>query len=126
MENSLLPLFNSFVQYLFLHQIQLKMLHFQTKKYAIHKSVDMYLGKFNTNFDSFMEVAQGISGKLTLKEINIFIPTLNDENVLSSLNDAVKMLKSINPKLKDFSELTTINDQMLADIQQLKYLLTFE
>ena len=37
----------SLLQVCFSHQIQIKMLHFQTKKYNVHKILDDYLSCFN-------------------------------------------------------------------------------
>lgn len=109
----------------FKHQLQIKMYHFQTKKYSGHKSSDKYLDKFRENLDQFMEVAQGAFGKLKITDISINFETLNDENIFNSLDKFIEICKLLDKHFKNYTELLNIRDQMTADAEQLKYLLTF-
>jgi hypothetical protein len=119
---------NSFLVRFLNHQIKIKMLHFQTKSYGTHKATDDYLVKFATNFDRFMEVAQGISGKIDLKNIKFNIDLLNDQSVEEDLKTFRDVLISLELPMNDDinSDLITIRDEMLADLNQLIYLLTFK
>ena len=123
---SKIELLNSLVVLFFQHQIQIKMFHFQTTAYGGHKTVDKYLEKFNDNFDRFMETAQGIFGRLSLNNVTINASMWNDNNIISNLDAFIKLLESFNYILKEHSDLLAIRDEMLADVNQLKYLLTFK
>lgn len=109
----------------FKHQIQLKMFHFQTKKYGAHKASDKYLDDFNTLFDKLMEVTQGIFGKVTTTNININCEMLTDDNINEYLNKFVKTIRELDNPLSKYSELLNIRDEIIANANQLKYLLTF-
>lgn len=113
----------------FKHQLKIKMYHFQTKLYGSHKTADAYLEKFENNLDKFMEVAQGISeyGKLSTKSISIVFDTLTDDNISTDLTAFIgKFMTDVYPQIKKYPDLTTIADEIVADIHQFIYLLTFK
>lgn len=110
----------------FRHQIVIKMFHFQTKYYGAHKASDTYLDKFNSNFDQFMEVAQGRYGRITARNINLNVSTASDENIISELDDLINLLSEMERNFANIKELLAIRDTMMADAQQFKYLLTFK
>jgi len=116
---------NSLTILFFQHQIQIKMYHFQTTSYGGHKAVDSYLEKFSDNFDRFMEAAQGIFGRLTLSNVNLTACVWNDDNISKNLDGFIGILDSMTGVLSEFTDLLTVRDEMLADVNQLKYLLTF-
>ena len=109
------------------HIIQIKLLHFQTDNFGAHKALDGYLIKFDVNFDRFMEVAQG-DKKVKNKKMNLNITMMSDKNaskVLSKFNKDI--LQDMMEELySDCPDLLAIRDEMLADSEQLKYLLTFK
>jgi hypothetical protein len=108
----------------FEHQLRLKMLHFQSNYYGAHKAIDTYLTKFLLTSDQFVEAAQGIYGKTKMDILSIPVfKTLSDESVPQYLTTFVELLQSFN--LGSNYDLTTIRDQMMIDVNQLKYLLTF-
>lgn len=119
MQNKLLTAF-------FMHQIMIKMLHFQTDSYGTHKALDAYLGKFSLNFDRFMEVSQGISGSSTLKTVDLKVKVATDNNIQSKLSDFGKLLSELSNTHDGHHDLLAIRDEMLADVNQLKYLLLFK
>ena len=111
----------------FKHQIQIKMFHFQTKKYGAHKASDKYLEKFLDNFDRLMEVCQGINDKLSLTELEIEKMVLyNEQNINEKVNNFVTILYEIKEKYSKHSDLNNILDDMIADAHQFNYLLTFQ
>ena len=120
-----LKLIDQLLEYFFHHQIVLKMYHFQTKSYGAHKASDAYLATLLANFDKFFEVAQGIYGKVDMNEINVRIQCANDDNIVQHLEKFISTLKGLDGKIKDTS-LINLRDEMVADAQQLKYLLTFK
>jgi hypothetical protein len=127
----------------FKHQITLKMLHFQTDSFAIHKATDKYLEKFDSNFDKFMEVAQGIHGKMNMLKLELDTIKLLKINLASSveIKEPPPIEDIISKFMVDYEEflnecnkaacmrnssLQNIRDDMKADSQQFRYLLTFK
>lgn len=111
----------------FTHIIKLKMYHFQTQKYGAHKASDKYLEKFLGNFDRFMEVAQGIHGKVDDQKIELNIDVINDSSINGELDKFAEILNQDSESFyKSNKDLLAIRDEMLAEVNQLKYLLTFQ
>ena len=109
------------------HQIVLKLFHFQTTTYGAHKASDAYLEKYASNMDRFLEVVQGIYGKFTLKQYGLGGSSHTNENIGKHLNGMITYFKdNINDILGDHTELINIRDELLSEIEQLKYLLTFQ
>lgn len=114
----------SLLQLCFCHIIKIKMFHFQTKSYAKHKSSDEYFGKFLDNFDKFFEVYQGINGKFNINKININISIPTDETIGKEIDNTVNCFNEISSFVQN-TDLLNIRDEIIADLNQLKYLLTF-
>jgi hypothetical protein len=104
---------------------QIKLYHWQTRSFAEHKATDDLVEALDTNIDKFIEVYMGRYGRpyirktlpvknLTVTGIRAFI-TKSDEWLASSLP---RMLK------KTDSDLLNIRDEILADLNQIKYLFT--
>lgn len=110
------------------HQMLIKTLHFQTKYYGAHKALDAHLAAFAPNMDRFMEVAQGIYGTVTLKELNIKAKTLTDNTSKAYLMSFVKGVKDIYKECEKagHADLMAILDEISADANQLIYLLQFQ
>lgn len=117
---------NEIVILFFKHQLKIKTFHFQTKSYGAHKAADEYLSKFGNKMDRFMEAAQGKTefGRLNLKTIKFDTDTLTDDTIVSDLDCFIG--KIIGFKLGTHSDLISIRDDILLDINQFKYLLTFK
>jgi hypothetical protein len=104
---------------------QIKLYHWQTRSFAEHKATDDLVAALDTNIDKFVEAYMGRYGRpyikktlpvknLTVTGIRSFI-TRSDEWLASSLP---RMLK------KNDSDLLNIRDEILADLNQIKYLFT--
>lgn len=106
------------------HQIVIKSLHFQTKKYGYHKACDEYLSKFSDLFDKFMETSQGYYGKMDLTEIKLSITLYNDNNIDSYIEKFIKYVNEIYSKTK-VTCLQNILDEIAENAGQFRYLLTF-
>jgi hypothetical protein len=63
------------------HQIVLKLFHFQTDTYGAHIASDAYIETYAKNMDKFLEVAQGIYGKVTLKKYSVSGSSHTIENI---------------------------------------------
>jgi len=110
----------------FEHQIQIKMFHFQTKTYGSHKASDEYLNKVNATFDQLMEVAQGIFGRFTTSQISIKVVMVDDNNIGECLDKFINVIMKTSVCYKDRTDLTNIRDEIVANANQFKYLLTFK
>ena len=109
------------------HQVVMKLFHFQTNLYGAHKASDTYGEKFAATMDKFLEIAQGIYGKVTLKKYSLTGSSHTDENILKHLDGIIILLRSkINDILAEYTELINVRDELVGDAEQLKYLLTFK
>jgi hypothetical protein len=109
------------------HQIVLKLFHFQTAQYGAHKASDAYISKFADTMDKFLEIAQGIYGKISLKKYTLSGSSHTDENIVRHLNGMITYLREkIDDILDNYTDLINIRDELVGDLEQLKYLLTFK
>jgi len=118
---------SSHIDAFFQHYITIKLFHFQTNQGFRHVKIDKYTGKFLENFDQFMEVFQGEFGTIDTKVVKIEVKAKDDVTILKHFDEMIDFLRDLradNQKLS--TELQTIRDQMLIDLQQIKYLFTFQ
>ena len=114
------------LQYLFEHQFKIKLYHFQTKNYGAHKASDKYSEKFRSNLDRLFEVAQGIFGKTGIEQVEFKFQTLDDTTIFKELDDLNRLIKEYRKKYESEPDMIVVFDDILADANQLKYLLTFK
>jgi DNA-binding ferritin-like protein len=109
-----------------------KLYHWKTYSYATHKATDELYSNLNEHIDHFVEVLLGKTGdRVNLTGVKS-IP-LKDytsvEQLKREMNDFKGYLVSLNgnPALKSMSnsDLYNIRDEILGDINQFLYLLTF-
>ena len=110
---------------LFEHELETKLFHFQTAQYGAHKASDAYLAKLRDNADLLIET---LRGHLSEKEahidhikINVKAPT--DASYPKRVQKFAAFLEGLG---KMPSDLANIRDGMVADAQQLLYLLRFK
>lgn len=113
------------LEYFFKHYIRIKMYHFQTGNYGAHKATDQYLITYLVNFDRFMEVAQK-QYKVSQRDIKLDIDLMTDQDYLGHLDTFSELLEVLKNALEYDPDLSNITDEMLANVNQLKYLLTFK
>jgi len=120
----------TFLQFL----ITIKLYHWNTFSYSTHKATDELYSKLNEGIDSFVEV---LLGKNSGSRINISrSQTLSLRNYNSNVeikkqtNDFKRYLIGLNsnPNLKNIenSDLFNIRDEILQNINQFLYLLSFK
>lgn len=126
---------DAILNFFFAHQTQIKMYHFQTLRWGRHKASDAYLCKFCANFDRFMEAYQGASGKVETNQLKVNLNMFKDgadgspDAVIKHLDDFIaglrgKLTNYINEQKNGAPEgLLAIRDEMIADAQQLIYLI---
>lgn len=109
-------------------QEQLRIFHWQSETYAQHKAFGKAYENLGDLVDKFVEVYMGKYGKVKAKlTYNIELDNFS-ESYLDYINGYIDYLLSINNELsadKD-SDLLNIRDEMLAELNQLKYLLTLK
>jgi len=110
-----------------------KLFHWKTHSYATHKATDELYTNLNANIDSFVEVLLGKHGdRVNLTHVK-HIPIKD----FTSQNDFKKELESFKNYLVDLndnkalksmsnSDLYNIRDEILANLNQILYLLTFK
>jgi hypothetical protein len=109
------------------HQIVMKLFHFQTELYGAHKASDAYLEKFANTMDKFLEIAQGIYGRLTIKKFKLEGSSHTDENIMKHIEGIIMLLRTgIDDVLDNYTGLINVRDELVGDAEQLKYLLSFK
>jgi hypothetical protein len=113
--------------------LMVKLFHWKTSSYAVHKATDDLYTKLNANMDSFIEVLLGktglridLMGTKSIRLIDLSSPESFKREIesfkgyLVSLNDNSTMKRMSN------TDLYNIRDTILGDLNQLLYLLTFK
>ena len=109
-----------------------KLYHWKTYTYATHKSTDEFHQKLEDNIDTFVETLLGRHGdRINLSKVKcISIKDFSSiKDFKREITDFSKYLTALNstPLFKDptSSDLLTIRDEILKDVNQFLYLLTF-
>ena len=113
--------------------LMIKLYHWKTTSYATHKATDELYSKLNENIDSFIEILLGKSGKRTdlTKEKRIRLLDLSSSEALKREVDVFKgYLVGLNDnktmKMMSNTDLYNIRDEILGNMNQFLYLLTFK
>jgi DNA-binding ferritin-like protein len=106
-----------------------KLYHWKTKSYAQHKATDELYERLNENIDKFVEVLLG-KDESRIKMIEKRITVVDYSNV-SDFKDKIykyrDFLLGLNKHFneKKDSDLLSVRDDILVDINQFLYLMTF-
>jgi len=120
---------SSIVQIFFEMLNTVKLYHWKTKSYAQHKATDELYGRLNDNIDKFVEVMLG-KDESRIKMIEKKIDVLDYSNVsdfkekMYKYRDFLVELDKYFDGKKD-SDLLSIRDDILVDLNQFLYLMTF-
>ena len=106
-----------------------KLYHWKTRSYAQHKATDELYAKLNENIDKFVEVLLG-KEESRIKMLEKQTRLLDETNVTefkSRIYEYRAFLQDMNLYLdnKKDSDLLSIRDDILVDINQFLYLMTF-
>jgi hypothetical protein len=108
---------------------QVKLYHWQTMNYPRHVATNDLVTKLDTNIDQFVEVYISKYGrpKLTGKTSTIHLRNHSDAEATKMIQEAVTWLtEDLTSKLKKTdTELLSIRDVIVADLNQTLYLFTF-
>ena len=111
-------------------QHQIKVLHWQTKSYARHKAYDDVYSSLGELIDNFVEIYMGKYGRVEFSggEGGITLKNTDSLQLNNFLKDNIDWLKSLNEKLKsdNDSDLLNLRDEMMGEINKLRYLLTLK
>jgi hypothetical protein len=111
----------------------IKLYHWKTHSYATHKATDELSSKLHENVDSFIEILLGKRGdRINLRHVKHI--SLKDFDSVSEFKREMEKFKGYLVNLDNESALKTmsnsdiynIRDEMLANINQFLYLLTFK
>lgn len=112
---------------------QLKVFHWQTKSFAEHEAFGKTYDALNELIDEFIEVYQGKYGRIfpVGDEFQINLINYSPERIDDALKNIVVYLTSELLTNTDYSpdrnsDLLNIRDEMLANINKLRYLMTLK
>jgi hypothetical protein len=111
----------------------IKLFHWKTYSYATHKATDELFSKFNENMDKFIEVLLGktgmridLTGKKQISLYDLTNTTQLIEKVNSFKSYLVNLTNNRAMKIMSNTDLLNIRDEMLSDMNQFLYLLSFK
>lgn len=107
-----------------------KVYHWNTRSYAEHKATDELYGKLNEHIDTFVEVLLGKSED-RLRKLNkhvILFQSHKKDIFRNRIYHYREFLKGMNKCLsaEADTDLLNIRDEILGDLNQFLYLLTFK
>ena len=110
----------------------IKLYHWKTHSYATHKATDDLYSKFNENMDKFIEVLLGKTGMridLTNKKQISLYDLSNTTQLIEKVNSFKSYLVNLTNnkamKIMSNTDLLNIRDEILGDMNQFLYLLSF-
>jgi hypothetical protein len=111
-------------------QAQFRILHWQTTAYSRHNAYGRIYDELDENIDDFVETLMGKQGRFELPEEGADIKLFNIKSleINTFIASILEFLMSLSEKLdarKD-SDLLNIRDEIMGNINQLKYLLTLK
>ena len=113
--------------------LMVKLFHWKTYSYATHKATDELYAKLNEHMDQFIEVLLGKTGirinLLNNKTISL-IDLSSPEQLKAKVNEYKKYLVSLSNNrainTMNDTDLLNIRDEILGDLNQFLYLLSFK
>lgn len=109
-------------------QNQLQILHWQTTSYAKHMAYGGIYDSMSDLADKFVEVFQGKYGRIAVEGGQIQVQNITDESLNNFVAECISTLtKDVPSVLQDGdTDLVNIRDEMLAEFNKLRYLLTLK
>ena len=121
---------NAYIVRMFLELLNMvKLYHWKTKSYAHHKATDELYDRLNKHIDEFVEVLLGKEHKrvkMVEKKLRL-IDNMNDRDFKNHIFEFREFLNNIDIYFgKKDSGLLSIRDDLLVDINQFLYFMTFD
>jgi hypothetical protein len=110
-------------------QLQFKFLHWQTYGDAKHKAYGKIYDSLGDHIDLFVEIMMGKMGRVEFEpEFSIIFQDIKSLSIQNFLDGITEFLVSMSDQLDSRydTDLLNIRDEILGDINQLKYRLTLK
>jgi hypothetical protein len=111
-------------------QAQFRILHWQTTSFSRHTAYGRIYGELEGNIDDFVEILMGKQGRFELPEegADVKLFNLKSLEINSFIGTILEFLLGLNETLdsKRDSDLLNIRDEIMGNINQLRYLLTLK
>jgi DNA-binding ferritin-like protein len=132
--SSSMSVFQKQITVVFLEMIMMvKLFHWKTHSYATHKATDELYGSLNDNIDKFIEILLGKTGSRIdlMSKKSISLIDLNSQEklkskIMSFKNYLVGLDNNKALSTMSNSDLFNIRDEILGNLNQFLYLLTFK
>jgi hypothetical protein len=107
-------------------QTQLRFFHWQTKSYARHQAYGGTYSAMDGLIDSFVEVLMGKYGRVPALPFKLY--NRNEKDIIAFIDETVSYLLNLDNVLdsQTDSDLLNIRDEMLAEFNKLRYLITLK
>ena len=116
------------VNFFFTMRDQIKLFHWQTTSFAMHKATDAVISALDESIDKYVEVYMGTYGRprLSARSNTIRIQNLNEKSIAKFIKACITHLQiNVGQSLRPTdTDLVNIRDEMLAELNQLMYLFT--
>jgi hypothetical protein len=112
------------VQFIFETLSTIKLYHWSTHKYSVHKATDELYLYLNTTYDHLMEVYFKDSNT-TFSRQNVMVEVLNKKEFMQYLRGMIMFLTE-NAYLSSRDDLKNIRDDIIANINKTLYLLRLD
>lgn len=105
------------------HQ-QLRIFHWQTDSYSKHKAFGKAYDALDELIDNFLETFMGNFGRSKpVTSFELELRPYSETNVDLTIQFFIDYLKNMDLHISEYSDLLNIRDEILAEINKLKYLL---
>lgn len=113
------------VEFLLRLKMQIELMHWQTTSYARHMAYGRVYDTLEELIDSFVEVYQGKYGRLKVTQ-PIVLNNIQDEVLENFIDEIIQTLQFDIPSQLDENDtdLLNIRDEILTQMNLLKYLIT--
>ena len=113
--------------------LMVKLFHWKTHSYATHKATDELYSKLNDDIDKFIEILLGktnsridLMGHKTISLIDLSSPEQLKSKIESFKSYLVGLTNNKGLSSMTNTDLLNIRDEILGDMNQFLYLLTFK
>lgn len=108
-------------------QQQFRILHWETKSYARHKAYGEIYDSLDDLIDTFVETHMGKYGRPKFDTMSVELNSMKNVKVNDLIGNAIDYLNNLGTQLdQNDTDLLNIRDEMLGELNKLKYLLTLK
>ena len=118
------------VAFFFQMRTQIKLYHWQTRLYSRHKASDDVLEKLDEHIDKYVEIYIGKYGrpKMDASTNTTTVQNLSEGSIIKYIHKYIAYMNTVLVKRlkKDDTDLLSIRDEMVGELNQLLYLFTLK